>query len=246
MRSAGGNIFYINHGKLSNRLLTDLFFKNKKNAKIIFKNFFDFFFRKLTEFQPNFFSNIKKLPKLFRKFFSNIFFRNNFFSTNFFLVNIFDIEFFLAKIFFSQKYFCEDFFLQYFRDFLLYLMFAKFFIRNFAYCEFFCFAILVYRKKYCKFFLRFFFSAMNDNTKFENVSFLKKSKISLIVLLDFVFFMLNYFRFFLFFDFFNSILRHQKVQRSEINSFWIFFQRKIIYMSLFFQTLFPETHKICN
>ena len=44
----------------------------------------------------------------------------------------------------------------------------------------------------------------------------------------------------------NSVLRHQKVQRSQTNSFWIFFQRKIIYMSVFFQTFSPETHKICN
>ena len=55
------------------------------------------------------------------------------------------------------------------------MYFAKFFIRNFAYCEFFCFAILVYGKK-SKFFLQFFFSATNVNTKFENFSFLKKSK----------------------------------------------------------------------
>ena len=49
-----------------------------------------------------------------------------------------------------------------------------------------------------------------------------------------------------FWDFFNSVLRHQKVQRSRINSFWIFFQRKIIYMRSFFPTFSPETHKICN
>ena len=42
------------------------------------------FFRKLTEFQPNFFSNIKKLPKLLLQFFS-IFFSKKFFYENFFL-----------------------------------------------------------------------------------------------------------------------------------------------------------------
>ena len=124
------------------------------------------------------------------KIFFRIFFFEKFFSTNFFLVKIFFIEFFLQQFFFSQKYFCEDFFTIFSRisfvfDVCEIKYFAKFFIRNFAYCEFFCFEILVYGKKNCKFFLRFFFSAMNVNTKFENVSFLKKVKFSLIVLLDF-------------------------------------------------------------
>ena len=39
-----------------------------------------------------------------------------------------------------------------------FLYFAKFFIRIFAYREFFCFAIFVFGKKNGKFFLRFFFS----------------------------------------------------------------------------------------
>ena len=51
--------------------------------------------------------------------------------------------------------------------------------------------------------------------------------------------------FLVFWDFFNSILRHQKVQRSQINSFWIFFKEKWS-ICLFFQTFSPETHKICN
>ena len=86
-------------------------------------------------------------------------------------MKIFIIEFFLAKIFFtifSQISFvfdvCE----------LMYI--AKFFIRNFATCEFFCSEILVYGKKIVNFFA-IFFSAMNVNTKFENVSVLKKNKI---------------------------------------------------------------------
>ena len=54
-------------------------------------------------------------------------------------------------------------------------MFAKFFIRNFAYREFLRYAILVYGKKIVYFFA--IFLAMDVNTKFENVSFLKKSKI---------------------------------------------------------------------
>ena len=64
------------------------------------------------------------------------------------------------------------------------MYFAEFFIRNFAYCDFFCFAILVSEKKIVNFFCDFF-PAMNVNTKFENVSFLKTVKFSLIVLLDF-------------------------------------------------------------
>ena len=125
----------------------------------LFSKFYRFFFRKLTEFQPNFFSNIKKLTNLFlkffffekfflQKFFSNFFFFENFFlrtlfSTNFFLVNIFMIEFFLAKIFLFTKIFLWRLFSQYFREFFFLfdvceiMYFAKFFIRNFTYCEFF-------------------------------------------------------------------------------------------------------------
>ena len=123
----------------------------------------------------------KKFPKLFLNNFSNFFFSKNFFYGNFFY------KFFFGKNFYYRTFFGEKFsfhknisakiFSQYLREFFLYLMFAKFFIGNFAYCEFFCFVILVYGKKNCKFFLRFFFWAMNVNTKFENVSFLKKSKI---------------------------------------------------------------------
>ena len=47
------------------------------------------------------------------------------------------------------------------------MYFAKFFIRNFAYCEFILFEIFVYGKKNCKYFLRFFLLAMNVNTKSE-------------------------------------------------------------------------------
>ena len=64
------------------------------------------------------------------------------------------------------------------------LHFAKKFIRNFAYCEFFCFAILVYGKKIVNFFCDFFL-AINVNTKFENVFFSEKVKFSQILLLDF-------------------------------------------------------------
>ena len=142
-----------------------LFFKFKKILKICF-----------FENWPNFLSNIKKLQKLFAKFFSNFFFEKfslrKFFFTIFFFGENFVYRIFLAKIFFTI--FSR---ISFVFDVWKIMYFAKFFIRNFAYCEFFCFVILVYGKNNCKFFLRFFFSAMNVNTKFENVSFLKKSKI---------------------------------------------------------------------
>ena len=121
------------------------------------------FFRKLTDIQPNFFSNIKKLPKLFLKFFSNFFFEQfflrKFFSTNFFLVKIFFCENVSFHKNISAKIFLTIFSRIYFVcDVCEIIYFAKFFIRNFAHCEFFWFAILVYGKKNCKFFCDFFFS----------------------------------------------------------------------------------------
>ena len=142
--------------------MTDFFFKNKKISKIIFKIFFDFFFfRKLTEFQLNFLSNIKKLPKLFLQFFS-IFFSKNFFYVNFFLQ-----IFFLVKIFISNFFFWENFFFH--RNISFVFDVSEIFYSKFCLLRICCFAILVYGK--------FLFSAMNVNTKFGNVSFLKKSKI---------------------------------------------------------------------
>ena len=59
------------------------------------------------------------------------------------------------------------------------MRFANFYLK-FCLLRIFLFCKFGVRKKIVN-----FFSAMNVNTKFENVSFLKKSKISLIVLLDF-------------------------------------------------------------
>ena len=56
------------------------------------------------------------------------------------------------------------------------MYFAKFFIRNFDYCEFFRFALLEYGKKIVNIFA-IFFSAMNVNTKFVNFFSLKKTEI---------------------------------------------------------------------
>ena len=160
----------------------------------LFATFFSIFFRKLTEFQPNFFSSIKKLPKLFLKFFSNFFFSKNFFyeffSTNFFLVKIFFIVFFWRKFFFSQKYFCEIFFHIIFANF-----FCIWYLQNNVFCEIFyskfcllqivCFAILVYGKKNVNFFCDFFFQQWTWIPNLKMFLFWKKVKFSLIVLSDF-------------------------------------------------------------
>ena len=124
-----------------------IFFEIHKNCQHYFNNFFRIFFFEKFSFGQNFYYRI-------------------FFGENFVVhKNI------SAKIFFTIfSRICFVF------DVCGIMYFAKFFIRNFAYCEFFCFAILMYDKKIVNFFC-VFFSAMNVNTKFKNVSFLKKSKI---------------------------------------------------------------------
>ena len=144
-----------------------------------------FIFRKLTEFFFKYEKIAKVIFKMFRFFFSNkIFYEHFFFGENFF------IEFFLAKIFFSQKYFSEDFFHNIFSNFfcIWYLrnnVFCEIFYSEFCLLRIFLFCNFSVRKKNCKCFLRFFFSAINVNTKFENFLFWKKVKFFLIVLLDF-------------------------------------------------------------
>ena len=151
---------------------------------MIFKILFDFFFRELTEFQPNFFSNIKKLPKLVLKFFSNFFLRK-FFSTNFFYRIFFGENFSFHKNISATIFFTIFSRISFVFDVCEIMYFARFFIRNFAYCVFFRFAILVYGKKNCKFFLRFFFQRWTWIPNLKMFLFWKKVKFSLIVLLDF-------------------------------------------------------------
>ena len=173
-------IFYPLIGELTDFKRT--FFSKIKNCKNYFQIYSDFFFfRKLTEFQPNFFSNIKKSPKLFLKFFSNFFLFEKFFSIkiffNFFFRKVFfSWQFLLSnflwrKFFFSQKYFCDDFFNNIFGNFL-----CIWYLRNFAYCEFFYFAILVYGKKNCKFFLQFFYQRWTWIPNLKMFLFWKKVK----------------------------------------------------------------------
>ena len=136
---------------------------------------FDFFVRKLTEFQSNYFKYKKNCQNYFLNFFEKIFLRK-FFPTNFFLVKFFLSNFFWRKFLFSQKCFCDDFFHNIFANFFCIRCLPKFFIRNFAYCEFFVLQYWSTEKKLSIFFA-IFFSAINVNTKFENVYFLKKSEI---------------------------------------------------------------------
>ena len=72
-------------------------------------------------------------------------------------------KFFFYKLFFGENFFIEFFFTIFSRIYFVFdvceiMYFAKFFIRNFPYYEFFCFAILVYEKKNFYFFCDFFFS----------------------------------------------------------------------------------------
>ena len=115
-----------------NRISTEFFFKYWKITKIIFKIFFEYFTKIFTYkffFGENFF---------YRYFFGEIFsFHKNISAKIFFTI--------FSRISFGFDV-CEI------------MYFAKNLIQNVAYCEFFCFAILVYGKKVFNFFCDFFFS----------------------------------------------------------------------------------------
>ena len=120
-----------------NRISTEFFFKYKKIAKIIINIFFDFFFQKI--------------------------FLWTFFFTNVILVKILLSNFFGENLSFHKTICAKIFFTIFSRisfefDVCEIMYFAECFIRNFAYCEFFCFAILVYGKIIVNFFCDFFFS----------------------------------------------------------------------------------------
>ena len=151
------------------------------------------FFSKITEFQPNFFSNIKKLPKLLLTFFS-IFFPKNFFMDIFFYKCYFGenfvIEFFWRKFVFSQNYLCEDFFHNIFANFvwiwcLRNNVFCRMFYSKLCLLRIFLFCNFGVRKNNCQFFLRFFFQRWTRMPNLKMFLFWKKVKFSLIVLLDF-------------------------------------------------------------
>ena len=115
-----------------------IFFKYKNVSEIIFKIVSNFFFEK--------------------------FFLRKLFSSNFVFVKIFIIEYFFGENCSFQKnisakiFFTTFSWISFVFDVCEIMYFAKFFIRNFAYCEFFCFVILVYGKKIVHFFCDFFFS----------------------------------------------------------------------------------------
>ena len=131
-------------------------------------------FLKINRISTGFLFKYKKIAKLILKFFSNLFISKNFFY------EIFFIKFFLAKIFFTT--FSQ---ISFVFDVCKIMYFPKFFIRNFAYCEFFSFAILVYEKKIVNFFRHFFFQRWTWIPNLKMFFFWKKVKFSLIVLLDF-------------------------------------------------------------
>ena len=82
------------------------------------------------------------------------------------------MTFFFHRIFLSRNFsFHKN--ISFVFDVCEIMYFAKIYIRSFAYCEVFVLQFWCTGKKI---FLQFFFLAMNLNTKFENVSFLKKSK----------------------------------------------------------------------
>ena len=173
-----------------NRLLTDFkltFFSKIKKMQKLFSKFFRFFYSTINRNSTEFFFKNKKIAKIIFKIFFEFFFSKNFFYENFFLQIFFWWKFilsnfFLAKIFLFTKIFLRRLFSQYFREFLWYLMFAKSCIlRNFLFeilliANVFVLQFWCTEKKIENFFCDFF-SAMNVNTKFDNFSFLKKSKI---------------------------------------------------------------------
>ena len=133
---------------------------------MIFK-IFSIFFSRINRISTEFFFKYKKIAKIIIKIFFKLFCFVHFFYENFsFHKNI------SAKIVFTI--FSR---ISFVFDVCEIMYFAKFFIVNFAYCKLFCFCNFGVRKKNCKFFLRFFFSALNVSTEVENFSFLKKSKI---------------------------------------------------------------------
>ena len=104
---------------------------------------------------------------LFDFFFSTNFFHENFFQQIFFGENFYYRIFFGENFSFHKNISAKILFTKFSRisfvfDVCEIMYFAKNFIRNFAYCEFFCFSILVWEKKNCKFFLRFFFSDQRE------------------------------------------------------------------------------------
>ena len=118
----------------------------KKKQKL-FSKFFRFFFSKINRISTKFFFKYKKIDEIILKIFFKFFFSKNFFC-DFFSTNFFFGENFFYRIFFGENgsfhknISVKIFFTIFSRiSFVFYvcqiMYFAKFFIRNFAYCEFF-------------------------------------------------------------------------------------------------------------
>ena len=122
-------IFSIFFSKI-NRISTEFFFKYKKISKIILKKFFEFVFLKI--------------------FCTIIFFYKFFFGKNFYYRIFFGENFSFHKNISAKIFFTIFLRIPFVFDICEIMYFAEFFIRNFAYCEFFCFALFVYIKKKLK------------------------------------------------------------------------------------------------
>ena len=128
----------------------------------LFSKFFSiFFFLKINRISTEFFFTYKRIAKIIFNIFSEFFVFEKFFYENFVFTNFFFVKIFLS-IFFGENFFFYTnistmiFFTIFSRipsvfDVCEIMYFAKFFIRNFVYCEFFCFTILVWGKKNCKY-----------------------------------------------------------------------------------------------
>ena len=116
----------------------------------LFSKFFRFFFSKINRISTEFFFKYEKISKLFLK----IFFYKFFFGANFYYRIFFGESFSFYKNISAKIFFTIFSRISFVFDVCEIMYFAKFFIRNFVYCEFSCSAILVYGKKI----VRFFFS----------------------------------------------------------------------------------------
>ena len=142
-----------------NWISTDFFFKYKTNCQNFFLNFFRIFFSKIF-FYKFFFWWKFFLSNFFRRklFFTTIFFYKFFFGDNFFYRIFFGENFSFHKNISAKIFFTIFWRIPFVFDVCEIKYFAKFFIRNFAYCDFFRFANLMYGKKIVNFFWDFFFS----------------------------------------------------------------------------------------
>ena len=194
----------------------------------------------------NFFFRKSFLTKIF---FYKFVFSKNFFYENFSLQICFWWQFFLSNFFWRKFFFHKNISakicftilsgISFVFDVCEIMYFAKFFIWNFAYFEFFCFAILVLtdffpkikhlRKLFSKFFSIFFSKINRISTDF----FSNMKKIDKIIILEF----LNYKFFSKFFDeifFFPKIFLRRFFRNNFGNFFCIRCLRNNVFSEIFY------------